>query len=163
MFLRNICNYCESLKKEYYGAYSTSVRAVCEACKNTLGAAKYIDTVFSDVETIDTPVWCPKRQSDDSAAYGQTSPKKEYTYTEKRSIIMDFPRNVAWEDIKEGSLYVIPKILYTPMKVVKVESIDKTKAICRELSFDDGFRERYTTYIYPNDIDAIMLVPFHKY
>lgn len=163
MYLPKICNYCESLQKEYYGSYGISSRAVCGACQNTMGMPKYIDTVFSDIETIDTPAWCPKRQNDSSAANDQTSPKKTYTYAEKRSIIMDFPRNVAWDDIKEGSLYVIPKILYSPMKVVKVESIDNTKAICRELSFDDGFRERYTTYIYPNDIDAIMLVPFHTY
>lgn len=161
--MRKVCNYCDNLQKNYNGNCVSIFKALCRACTNSNGDPKLIEVLCLDHDSIERPEWCPKNGENALSLPQPSNVKHEYTYSEKRTMIMQFPRNINWDDIKEGHLYVIPKVLYTPMKIVRVESIDSVKAKCKELSIE-GLKETYTSvYIYPNDIDAIVMAPLRSF
>lgn len=128
---------------------------------------KTIETDVFDNWPIESPEWCPKLKGEPRLkalpSPQTTTPKKAYTYSEKREAMKKFPRHIEWDDIKEDGIYVIPKILTQERKVVKI--LSKTPSLIRcEAIKEYGYDSTYTTiYLYPNDLDAIMLVELRHY
>ena len=73
------------------------------------------------------------------------------------------PRHLEWEDLKEGHIYVIPKIMSQTRKIVKV--ITKTDMVCscHEISELTGNEYNYNCSVYPTDLDAVFITEMRKY
>lgn len=129
---------------------------------------------------IDTPEWCPKKNGIDKQVLKpvgrydykdvqdeQSTPSKvettrKLTYYEKRDALKKLPRHLEWDEIKENEVFVIPKILTQPRKVIRV--IFKTNSMIRYSEINDkGTESNYYSTIYPSDIEAIFITKFHKF
>ena len=78
------------------------------------------------------------------------------TYTEKRERMKNLPKHLKWEELKEGEIYVIPKILYQSRKVIKI--VFKTENLIRCSEIDEkGEESTILSSIYPTDIDLCLL------
>lgn len=164
--------------------------ASCRIMFNGYSRPRIIKANTGPMLPINTPEWCPKnrgvttqwissdefRNSIKSSSQVQQSSsnkennntlkqyvKKEYmTYTEKRDKMMTLPKHLKWEDIKEGEIYVIPKILYQTRKVIKV--INKGDTFIRYSEIDgNGNETNYISSVYPKDIDMVFITKFLKF
>ena len=88
---------------------------------------------------------------------------KDMTYTEKREKLKELPKHIEWGEIKEGSLYVIPKILSQSRKVVKVIAKTDTCCVCHEISQYTGEEYTYSCNVYPSDLDAVFITELRNF
>jgi hypothetical protein len=136
------------------------------------------------------PAWCPKnrgvtqmsvssamlaQEMNDKAlpAPSQVSSQKEevepivktyktMTYTERREKLMALPKHLKWDDIVEGEIYVIPKILSQARKVVRVVMKSDTLLRCSEID-EYGKESQVLCSVYPRDIDVVFMTKVLKY
>ena len=84
------------------------------------------------------------------------------TYTERREKLMELPKHVEWDDIEEGGVYVIPKILSQSRKVVRVVMKSDTLLRCSEID-EYGEESKTLSSVYPKDIDTVFITKVLKY
>lgn len=172
--MKNTCNNCKSLVKNYVGDGMLQFDACCSRCMVTYSnysLPRNIRYKTGHMVDIETPDWCPKARGvtkeykssvDIAASNAQTAEKKPLTYMEKKERLMNLPRSTEWEDIKEGDVYVIPKVLSSYRKVVRV--VIKTDTLIRCSDIDEfGKESQVCTSIYKSDIDSHFMKKVHKY
>ena len=177
----NLCNLCGNLEKSYEhrvdGHFDAACRAVRYEALNT-SRARRIDYNLASTQDIVRPSWCPLNPNNKHlslpAPTQVQSPKEDIeelkkkpiedlTYTERRTLMKELPKHLEWKDIKEGSMYVIPKIMSQSRKIVKV--INKTEAVCvcHEISEYTGNECAYSCNIYPSDLDAVFMTELRNF
>lgn len=160
------CNYCPYLMK----IPKTDCRYIYKCGKATyqLEGSKYFRIVDADawaMKNIPSPSWCPLSDSDRNKQKQlpmPTTTTAPNSYQAKREAMKLFPRQIEWEDIQEGGIYVVPKILYQPRKIVKVEMRNEYICRCHEVD-ENGNCSTIVTNLYPSDLDTIMLVKKHEF
>ena len=181
------CEYCSSLIKNYIGDDRLQFNACCGRCMvtfNTYLRPRIIKAKTGPMLPLPTPDWCPKKRgvtteyltaselqnevkslpspSTVSTANSNTEINKPMTYSEKREKMMQLPKHIEWNDIKEGDVYVIPKILHQSRKVVRV--VIKTESLLRCSEIDEyGKESQVLTSVYPRDIDMVFITKVLKY
>ena len=85
------------------------------------------------------------------------------TYSEKRELMKELPKHLAWDEIEEGKTYVIPKIMSQPRKVVKDSSKTSGDCVCHEINESTGNEYSYSCNIYPSDLDAVFITEHRKF
>ena len=185
-----LCNLCVNLGKSYEHREKGRFDATCKITtfEGLQGPRpRRIDYNLAETQDIPCPTWCPLRNShpiglptssqvthrpNPQATGPQPSaptiplsqkPISELTYSEKRERMKELPRHVEWEDIKEGKLYVIPRILSQSRKVVKVITKTDMSCICHEISEYTGQEMSYNCTVYPSDLDAVFITEVHEF
>lgn len=188
---KELCNNCESLLKHYVQKNDIQFNAACGKSFilfDRTERPRNIKYKVGPMLDIEAPYWCPKKKGvtkeyadydsilkedkehEESMAEHKESPatppkkeeKKVLTYYEKKELLMKLPRRVEWDDIEEGEVYVIPKLLYQSRKVVRI--VIKTESLIRCSEIDEfGKENQICTSIYPKDIESIFLTKLHKY
>ena len=169
----NECGYCSSLVKNYFGDDKLQFEACCNRSivnYNSYTKPRTIIAKCGPMLPIKTPAWCPKKRGviKESIQYkgeeNKEKPKsvKDLTYSEKKELLMSLPKHLEWDEIEEGGIYVIPKILSQDRKVVRV--VVKSDNIIRYSEIDEyGEEGRALTSIYPRDIDTVFITKLLKY
>lgn len=180
--MKPICNYCGYLVKKHNGEDKRFFNACCSKKvieTNSVKRPMVIEFDAGEMFDIERPNWCPIQNMSDSQlalpSQSQTAalPKnlengkekkfKDMSYTEKREEFKKLPKRLEWDDIKEGHYYLIPKIMSTPRKILHVEMKTNACLRCHEISEYSGSEFSYATNIYPNEIEAVMIVELHNY
>jgi hypothetical protein len=91
-----------------------------------------------------------------------TTQTKPLTYYEKKERLKKMPPHLSWDDIKEGDVYVIPKILTQARKVVRIVMKTDTMLRCSEIN-EFGEESKCCTSVYPSDIEMVFITNIHKY
>lgn len=187
--MKKTCNNCTSLVKNFIDDNRLQFNACCNRCLvdyNTYTRPRVIQHKTGSMLEIETPSWCPKErgitkeycvEKDTVNEIPNTETKMlplfptttttviepvKLTYTEKRERLKNLKKHIEWNDIKEGNVYVIPKILSQQRKVVRV--IAKTDNMIRCSEIDEyGKESQYCTNIYPSDIDTTFIIAIHKF
>jgi hypothetical protein len=156
---------------------------------NTYSRPRIIKAKTGPMVPLPPPEWCPKNRgitnmsvSSDMLAQdvnkalpapSQVSTPKEtvepvvktyktMTYTERREKLMALPKHLEWDDIVEGEIYVIPKILSQARKVVRVVMKSDTLLRCSEID-EYGKESQVLCSVYPRDIDVVFMTKVLKY
>ena len=181
--MKPICNYCGYLVKSYNGEERRFFNACCSkktVMYNEGERPMVIDFSTYEMADIERPDWCPLHPMESSISHQLALPNKneisetseredkpkafkDMTYTEKREELKKLPKRLNWDDIKEGGYYLIPKIMSAPRKIVHVELKTDSCLRCHEVSEYSGTEYGYVTNVYPNDIEAVMIVELHNY
>lgn len=185
----NYCHFCKDLIKNYIGDDRSKFNACCNRVLINLSNGQRPRIIAANIyqtDIINKPTWCPKERGVNKEYYTTNelsntirrslpSPStvstnvntnsnitRPMTYSEKREKLMSLPKHLAWEEIEEGEIYVIPKILSQSRKLVKI--IMKTDFIIRCVEIDEnGEEKQYLTSIYPKDIDTVFITKALKY
>lgn len=171
----NECKYCSSLIKNYIGDDKIQFEACCGRSLvdyNSYTKPKTIMAKCGPMLSIITPSWCPKKRGviKESIQYRgeeekeEEKPKaiKDLSYFEKKELLMKLPKHLQWDEIEEGEIYVIPKILSQDRKVVRV--VVKSDNLIRYSEIDEyGEEGRALTSIFPRDIDTIFITKLLKF
>jgi len=185
------CDYCDGLIKNYLGNDRSRYNACCNKCMIMFNGSnesrpRIISANVGAMVMLPRPNWCPKARgvnkeyisSDrliqdvnfhEARQSGLLAPistvkdvGKPLTYTEKKDKLMQMPKKVEWDDIQEDGVYVIPKILYTPRKVIRV--VSKSENFLRYSEIDEyGQEGKVLTSLYPKDIEAVFITKVLKY
>lgn len=178
-----LCNLCINLEKSFELRTEGRFDAACKAMTyNAFGVsrARRIDYNLSPRQDIVCPSWCPlnpnnKHMELPSPSQSITSipstnieelkkkPVNMLTYSEKRELLKELPKHIEWDGIEEKKLYVIPKIMNQPRKIVKVTSKTSSVCVCHEINENTGNEYSYTCNIYPSDLDAVFITEYHKF
>ena len=175
--MKPICNYCGHLVKNYHGAERRFFDAHCRKKLIENGDVKkpmLIEAQVCSVFDIERPNWCPiygmgqtqtKKDAEDENTKGEEAPKKvkDMSYYEKKEEFKKIQRRLSWEDIKEGGYYVIPKIMYTPRKILHVVTKTSSCLSCHEISETTGTEYSTYSFVYENDIEASLIVELHNF
>jgi hypothetical protein len=164
MYCSKKCNFCPNLVKTRVDGSVDRFDVACgitsyEAFGVTRPRKINCGVGFSD--EIYTPQWCPRNKSTEQ-------PKEEshiaYTsYSDRREKMKSLKRMVEWDDIQEGEIYIIPKILNQPRKLVRVISKSDLSCSCHEINENTGNEYSYSMNVYQKDLDAIFLNKIHKF
>ena len=181
------CELCNNLIKNYSNQESVKYNACCGRTLITFGCGyrpRIIKANTGPMLPLPTPSWCPKKRgvtreylsssdlqnevkalpspSTVSASNSDTAINRPMTYSEKREKMMQLPRHLEWDEIEEGGVYVIPKILHQSRKVVRV--VIKTESLLRCSEIDEyGKESQVLTSVYPRDIDMVFMTKVLKY
>ena len=169
----SLCNYCGYLIKNYRDHGDIKFNACCgrsiirtEDCTRP----RTISYRIEEKTLIPIPDWCPKLMDTPNGGNAhitraeEVKPQKtEYEiYQEKRSKLERLPNHLDWEDIKEGKIYVIPRIIKQVGKVVR--AVCKTEYTLRCIALDDNLKETsFYHNVYRADLDANFIVEYHKF
>ena len=176
------CHLCGNLIKNYIDDDKLQFNACCGRFMvlfNTYSRPRLIKAKTGHMLSLTPPEWCPKNNGITNVSIPHSdlikslpSPSqvstasepitKTMTYTERREKIMSLPKRLAWKDIKEGEIYVIPKILYQARKVVRVIMKSDTLIRCSEID-EYGKESQTLTSVYPSDIDTVFITKVLKY
>lgn len=182
--MKETCNNCESLIRNYKGSDRVQFNACCSRCIISYANGNRPRTIeFNTGPMLDIkrPEWCPKAKGFTKIYEGynaQETPskstqmclpppppkteKKVLTYSEKRELLLKLPKRLEWSEIEEGGVYVIPKILSQSRKVVRV--VVKTDTLIRCSEIDEfGKESQVCSSIYPNDIESVFITKLLKY
>lgn len=183
----NSCEYCGNLIRNYIGEEKLKFNACCGRVLINIGNTdrpRIIKANTGHMLPLPTPDWCPKKRgvtkeylttselqnevrslpspSTVSTANSNTEINKPMTYSERREKMMQLPKHIEWDDIEEGGVYVIPKILHQSRKVVRV--VVKTESLLRCSEIDEyGKESQVLTSVYPRDIDMVFITKVLKY
>lgn len=186
------CNKCQDLVKNFIGDGRLVFNACCGRVSIDYGdysRPRVIKYKTGQMLAIDTPDWCPKKHGISKQVLkpiGETNPidkdktraslparvappsqttvqeSKPLTYYERRERLKTLPKHLEWDEIKENSVYVIPKILSQARKVVKI--VMKTDSLIRAVEINEhGVESTYCSTIYPNDLETVFITKLHKY
>lgn len=122
---------------------------------------------------IKQPEWCPLKPEnrnkpkvhDITNVMSENSKKKEPEKAKSleetaKEFAQRLARRTAWETIKVGAEYVIPRIDLKPCKVVRV--VEKSENIVKMKEVDsNGIVTSYSNVVYKDDIEAKLMAP-HK-
>ena len=177
-----ICNFCESLEKDFINPNDNRFfNARCSKCSIETSSVKRGRTIEYHTfngDNIHRPIWCPKSLKKEGEGkepeqkqlpFNEETEKKpkefkDLTYLEKKNVIKGLKPIVEWEDIKVNGIYVIPPVMASVMKVIRVEEIDDTSIKYREISQYTNTEYSYSSYISRNsDVEQIVLVALHKF
>lgn len=183
------CNICQSLIKNYVGDGRLVFNACCGKViidYTSFTRPRVIKYKTGQMLAIETPEWCPKKHgidkqvlkpiagesySDENEITQRSLPARvapsaqetrPMTYYERREKLKTLPKHLAWDEIQENGVYVIPKLLSQARKVVKV--IMKTENLIRTVEINEhGDESTYSSTIYPNDLETVFITKIHKY
>ena len=181
------CELCNNLIKNYYNQGSVKYNACCGKALITFGCGyrpRIIKANTGPMLPLPTPDWCPKKRgvtreylsssdlqnevkalpspSTVSASNSNSAINRPMTYSEKREKMMQLPKHIEWDEIEEGGVYVIPKILHQTRKVIRV--VVKTESLLRCSEIDEyGKESQVLTSVYPRDIDMVFMTKVLKY
>ena len=183
----NTCNNCPNLSKHYEHCDIGHFDAACGLVSyEAFGVSRprRIDYNLSPNQTIVSPNWCPLKSSNSQTTPPpppsqvthrpnpqQTGPQASqqkclpaYTsYSDRREKMKELKRHVDWEDIEEGKIYVIPRILNQTRKIVRVITKTNLSCICHEISEYTGNEYQYNSTIYPSDLDAVFITEMREF
>lgn len=175
----NFCNNCSHLSKHYEHCDNGHFDAACNLVSyEAFGTSRprRIDYNISANQTIVSPTWCPlKGKKENQLALPsqvthrpnpqQTGPHTpSYTsYSDRREKMKGLKPHIAWSDIKEGNMYIIPKILSQSRKIVKVITKTDLSCICHEISEYTGNEYQYNATFYPSDLEAVFITEMHEF
>ena len=179
----SLCNYCGYLIKNFGDHGDVKYNACCgKHIIESDGVRRPRTISFRIQDPVDIPIpdWCPKladsKPSETPKAKLVTTetPQKSLPallssaktvyeqYTEKRNELMKLSKHVEWEDIKEGKLYVIPRIIRQGGKIIRVTRKTEFTLTCHLV--DGSLQDTsFIHNVYKNDIDAIFIVEYHKF
>ena len=183
----NTCNNCPNLSKHYEHCDIGHFDAACGLVSyEAFGVSRprRIGYNLSPNQTIVSPNWCPLKSSNSQTTPPpppsqvthrpnpqQTGPQASqqkclpaYTsYSDRREKMKELKRHVDWEDIEEGKIYVIPRILNQTRKIVRVITKTNLSCICHEISEYTGNEYQYNSTIYPSDLDAVFITEMREF
>ena len=178
---RKVCNGCEKLR--YCGNYSSIPNRFDVACSGVSYEAfnekrpRRIDYNVTRMQTIVAPSWCPLKEdkthlpsvindstAQETSSKTNTASNPSYTsYADRREKMKGLRKHLDWDEIKEGNVYVIPKILSQSRKILKVITKTDMSCICHEINEFSGNEYSFNTTVYPSDLDAIFITKYHKF
>lgn len=164
------CNDCCYLIKDYLDDSKLAFTALCDKTKK-IHEGKIVTPIISyktgAMLSISTPNWCPLSSNTMHGAIEKeenviTKKFEDLSYYEQNNFLKTLPKHVEWCDVKEGELYVLPKIRYSKGKLYKVEL--KTDYLIRMIEVDDSLNPlSVSKNIYKTDCESSFLVAYHKY
>ena len=164
-----LCNNCVNLEKSYENIVTKQYDIACRAVSyEAFGhiRPRRIANNISDRDEVKRPNWCPLKNGNTQQKLVATAPNMQqkqvttpaYTsYADRREKLKELRPHIAWEDLKEGNYYIIPKILSKARKVVKVITKTDLCCICHEISEYTGNEYTYNTTIYPSDLECVFI------
>lgn len=165
--IENLCDYCGYLIKDYSSKNKGEYIACCGKCWEN-GLPKIISRTIKSGEKVCPPFWCHKLVGDKKkgelvATSSPQQPQTNSSSTEtKRDKIGRLPTHLKWDDIEEGTTYVIPPIMNQKLRVVRVDS--KTDYCIRCFALNSNMQADGSVYnIYKRDLDMIFIVKYHKH
>lgn len=177
---RRLCNECVNLTRSYEMRSGGRFDAACKIVTyEALGTSRprRIDFNISVGQSIVAPCWCPLRENAQQLGLPSPSqvstrpkpqetgphPSTELSYAERREKMKELPKHLEWDDIKEGGIYIIPKILSQARKIVKVITKTEMCCSCHEISETTGNEYQYTCSVYPSDLDAVFITELRNF
>jgi hypothetical protein len=167
------CNECVNLVRDYTYCGAGRFDAACKVVSYEAFGEKRprrIDYNLALNQSIARPNWCPliSGGSTQLALPSQVShkpnPQSSYlTYSDRREMMKNLKCHVAWDDIQEGKIYVIPRILSQARKIVKVITKTNLSCICHEISEYTGNEYNYNSTFYPSDLDAVFITEIRDF
>ena len=175
------CNECVHLVKD---TTHCSLDHFDASCKMVFYEAfgekrpRRIDYNISINQDIARPHWCPLNGGSSSQLAlpsqvthkpnpqqtGPTSSTPAYTsYSDRREKMKELKSHLSWDEIQEGKVYVIPRILSQSRKIVKVITKTNLSCICHEISEYTGNEYQYNSTFYPSDLDAVFITEIHEF
>ena len=186
MYLNESCHLCGNLIKNYIGEDRLRFNACCGRSLigfNSYSRPRVIKAATGPMVPLPPPEWCPKKRGVTKEYITSTEAEQDLvrkclpapstatqnivqnrpmTYSERREKLMALPKRLEWDEIEEGGVYVIPKILSQARKVVRV--VMKTDDILRCSEIDEfGKESQVLTSVYPRDIDVVFITKVLKY
>ena len=170
-----ICNECVNLTRSYENCVGSHFDAACKAETYTaFGVSRPRRIAYNILpnETINTPSWCPLKKTAAQLLLPSTptrprpqdtGPHTPTTVTDRRERMKALRRHIEWEDIEEGKIYVIPKIMSQSRKIVKVITKTNMSCICHEISEYTGNEYTYNSTFYPSDLDAVFITELRNF
>lgn len=154
---KKFCNGCSWLLKDILPNDRPKFDACCikEIVATSSGCRRFkvIKAGAGPMIDIERPDWCKL-----NAEEAKEVKKRPLSYAEKQSAFKNMERRIPWDDLCEGTTYVIPKILYQPRRVVKI--FTKSPFLLQVYEIDNHGERKYKDtllYIYKNDIEAILI------
>lgn len=154
---KKLCNGCSWLLRDILPKENPKFDACClnEIISSSSGHNRFklIRAGVGPMLDIERPEWCHLNSKET-----KEQAKRPLTYTEKQAGLKNLERMIPWDDISEGTTYVIPKILYQPRRIVKV--LTKTPFLVQVYEIDSHGERKYkdtSLYIYKNDIEALLI------
>jgi hypothetical protein len=145
---------------------------------NNVSRPMVIEFDASEVFDIERPNWCPihginstpnsqpmndSESTKEEEAVETVKSFKEMTWLEKKDEFKKLPRKIEWSEIKVDGYYLIPRILSTPRKIIHVTTKTETCISYHEVSEVSGTEYSYTSTMYPNDAEAVLIVELHNF
>lgn len=175
-----LCNGCVNLSRHYEHCMQGHFDAACKVVSyRAFGneRSRRIDYNVSPNQEIVSPNWCPLKESNRQLALPSTvtRPKPQETgphstntppytsFSDRRDKMKELRKHIEWENIEEGKIYVIPKILSQARKIVKVITKTNMSCICHEISEYTGNEFSYNCTVYPSDLDAVFITELRKF
>lgn len=176
-----LCNECINLLRDYEHCSEGKFDAACKAMSYTafnVTRPRRIDYNLLPNQDISSPTWCPLKNtaaqllltaepSSTRPLPQNTGPRPSTTTPsttyDRREKMKELRKHLAWDDIKEGNMYVIPKILDKSRKVVRVITKTPMSCICHEISEYTGAEYTYNCMVYPSDLEAIFITEMRKF
>ena len=174
-----LCNKCIHLQRSYENCVNGRFDASCKLVKfEAFGEdrPRRMQYSVSLNDDIVSPNWCPLKKeasnilnNTSSSSLPTTTPSSQtstpaYTsISDRREKMKELPKHIEWKDIKEGGMYVIPRILSQSKKIVKVITKTDMSCICHEISEYTGNEYTYNTTVYPTDLDAVFITELRNF
>ena len=168
---KKLCNECIHLEKNYdhtsFGRFDASCKLVSYSAFGKTHSRR-IDYNVDITKDIYAPTWCPFNDGKEQLSLPATTSTPtssssngniviHSSYNDKREKMKGLKRHLEWCDIKEGGIYVIPKILSQARKIVKVITKTEYSCVCHEISEYTGTEFSCNTTFYPSDLDAVFI------
>ena len=181
-----ICNNCPNLSKHYEHCDNGRFDAACDLVSyEAFGVSRprRIDYNLAPNQSIASPNWCPFRATSSQTPPPppsqvthrpnpqETGPQNNaqkclpaYTsYSDRREKMKELRPHVSWDEIEEGKIYVIPRILSQSRKIVKIITKTDLSCICHEISEYTGNEYTYNSTFYPSDLDAVFITEMREF
>lgn len=166
------CNFCEYLEKDYTNPDDTRFfNARCSKCSietTSVKRGRTIEYHTFNRDEIERPTWCPKftknEESEQQLQFNEEKEFKDLTYMEKKEVIKGLTPITNWEDIKINGIYVIPPLVSSVMKVIRIEEKTDTLIKYREISQYNNSEYSYSSYISrSSDVEHVAMVELHRF
>lgn len=171
-----LCNNCVNLCRNYdkcdIGCFDASCKVVTYEAFGEKRPRR-IDFNLKPNQSIVSPSWCPLKGTTPppglpAPSQVTTRPRPQDTgpyssYTDRREKMKGLRKHIDWDDIKEGGIYVIPKILSQARKIVKVITKTNMCCTCHEISEYTGNEYSYNCTLYPSDLDAVFITELRNF
>ena len=168
------CKDCPHMHKKYLSEEKLAFNASCGLCiiKNNEDNTSFTKLIAKNkgmMLAIKRPDWCPLLNKKENMEEKETNKEipnmiraSKMSYQEKREYLLSKHSYVTWEDIKEGSEYVIPQWGYIKTKRILIEY--KTDNLIRYYEIDeDGKKSTALSFIYPTEEKLSLLVEYHNF
>lgn len=172
------CVDCDSLVKDYIDESKIAFKAKCNRCtvaySNGTNSLRVIMEKCGPMLTLETPEWCPKKRNVIQEYVHETNldqekptlvlppptkqPVKVLTYTERMDAIKTLPREIEWDDIQVGDIYVLPKSTsYSKGRRIKIATKCDRSFSYYELDLESGEPSWTTRHCFKSDVESTLL------